>query len=171
MIWCGICYMFCLWEKFPDKGDVKYSRYIVVDNKTSHSWVILGDNLMTHFQCEVYNLRNAQIWDPMSHILEDNIFLFAIKISILDSLWSWSPIGIQNNLITLKITHEVVDEVLGIVEALPDMGTFPLRYEIGMGVVCYTLIIYIWKVKYVGNLQWDSSKRFPTAWINIYEAG
>ena len=71
----------------------------------------------------------------------------------------------------LKSTHEVVDEVLGIVEALPDMGTFPLRYEIGMGVVCYTLIIYIWKVKYVGNLQWDSSKTFPTAWSNIYEAG
>ena len=75
-------------NKFPDKGDVKYSRYIVVDNKTSHSWGILGDHLMTHFQCEVYHLINAQRRDPMSHILEDDIFLFAIKISNLDTLWS-----------------------------------------------------------------------------------
>ena len=65
----------------------------------------------------------------------------------------------------------MVDEVLGIVEALPDKGRSPLIYEIGMGVVCYTLIIYIWKVKYVGNLQWDRTRNFPTAWINIYEAG
>ena len=71
----------------------------------------------------------------------------------------------------LKSTLAVVDKVLGIVEVLPDMGTFPLRYEIGMGLVCYTLIIYIWKVKYVGNLQWDRTRNFPTAWSNIYEAG
>ena len=68
-------------------------------------------------------------------------------------------------------THEVVDEVLEIVGALLDMGPFQLRYEIFMGVVCYTLIIYIWKVKYVGNLQWDRTSTFTTAWSNIYEAG
>ena len=49
----------------------------------------------------------------------------------------------------LKSTHEVVDEVLGIVEVLPDMGTLPLIYEIGIGVVCYTLIISSRKGKYV----------------------
>ena len=72
---------------------------------------------------------------------------------------------------TFKSTHEVVDEVLGVVEVLQDMGTLPLRYEIGMGMVCYTLILYIWKVKYVGNLQWDRTSKFPTEWSNIYEAG
>ena len=72
---------------------------------------------------------------------------------------------------TLKSTHEVVNEVLGIVGELTDMGTFPLRYEIGMVVVCYTLIISIRKGKYVGHLQWDRTIKFPTEWRNLYEAG
>ena len=56
----------------------------------------------------------------------------------------------------------MVDEVLGVVEALPDMGTLPLRYEIGMGVVCYTLILSIRKGKYSGHLQWDRTIKFTT---------
>ena len=68
-------------------------------------------------------------------------------------------------------THEVVNEVLGIVGALTDMGPFQLRYEIFMGVVCYTLIISIRKGTYVGHLQWDRTIKFPTAWRNLYKSG
>ena len=63
---------------------------------------------------------------------------------------------------TSKMIHEVGDEVLGLIEGLPDMGPFPLRYEIWMGGACYTLILYTRKGKYAGNLQWNIMRKSPT---------
>ena len=80
--------MFHLGNKFPAKGDVKYSRYIVVYNKKLHSWGIIGDHLITHLQCNICCFLRVNRRDPMSHILEDDILLWAIKISTLDELWS-----------------------------------------------------------------------------------
>ena len=80
--------MLHLGDKFPAKGYVKDYRNLLVDNKTTHLWGRSGDNLMTHFQCEVYNLRNVKGRDLMSHILEGDILLCDIHRSTLDELWS-----------------------------------------------------------------------------------
>ena len=45
----------------------------------------------------------------------------------------------------LKGMHEVTDEVLGLVEGLPNLGLFPLRYEVEMGVTCSTLLLFMRK--------------------------
>ena len=78
---------------------------------------------------------------------------------------------VKNNLMTLKGIYEVGDEVLGLVEGLTDMGPFPSRYEIGMRLDCYNLILYMRKGKYVDDLKWDSMRKYPISWRNIYEAG
>ena len=54
------------------------------------------------------------------------------------------------------------DEVLGMVEGLPDMVPFPLRDEIGMGMTCYTFIMSMSKVKYTYHLQWYIMSKSPT---------
>ena len=71
----------------------------------------------------------------------------------------------------LKRVHEVGSKVLGLVDRLTDMGPFPLRDEICMGVACYTLILSTMELNYSGHLQWDITRKSPTAWRNIYEDG
>ena len=51
------------------------------------------------------------------------------------------------------------------------MGLFPLIYEIGMGVECYTLILSIRKVKYSVHLHWGIMSKYIMAWSNPYETG
>ena len=46
------------------------------------------------------------------------------------------------------------DEVLGLVEGLPGVGTFLLRDEMGTGLACSTLILSTRKGNYAGHLQW-----------------
>ena len=41
----------------------------------------------------------------------------------------------------------------------------------GRGVVCVTLRLYPIKGIYVGHLQWDSTRKAPTAWDNLYGDG
>ena len=104
----------------------------------------------------------------MSHRFEDDTLLCAIRRYSLGYLWIRRPITIRNNLIMLIRLHEVGDEVLGLVEGLPNLGLFPLKYEVGIGVAYYTLMIYMRKGKNSGHLQWDSMRKAPTAWRNIF---
>ena len=39
-----------------------------------------------------------------------------------------------------------------------------------MGVACVTMSISLRKGRYVGHLQWDSMRKGPTAWANLYVA-
>ena len=70
--------MWHLRDKFTAMVDVEDTRDMVVYNKTTHCWGILGDNLMKMFQCDVSNFRNVQGRDQMSHNLEDDRLLCAI---------------------------------------------------------------------------------------------
>ena len=60
---------------------------------------------------------------------------------------------------------------MGMEEEFPDIEPFPLRYEIGMGVACSTLILSTNKGKYTGHLQCYSMRKAPTTQSNIYDAG
>ena len=106
---------------------------LVVDNEEIHHWGIPGDHLTTKFQCDVCRFRNIQGSNPIFHRLEDNIFLCAIWWDSLDTSWIRRPSTVKNRLMMLKGMHEVADEVLGLVEGLPNLGLFPLIYEVEMG--------------------------------------
>ena len=45
-----------------------------------------------------------------------------------------------------------------------------MKDEVGMGVACVTMRMYLRKGRYVGNLQWDIMRKFPTEWANLYGA-
>ena len=158
-------------RKFTAKGDVEDAREMVVENDTAHHWGRLGDHLMTHFQCDIYNFRNLQVRDPMSHRMDDNRFLCAIQRDTLYEFWSWRPGMVKNILMTLKTINEVGGEVLGLMEGLMDMEPLQLGYVIGMGVACYKFIISTRKGNYSGHLKWDSTRKPPTVWSNIYKSG
>ena len=152
MEWCRICYVWHPIDKFTAKVDVEDASHMVVDNKTTHSWWISGDHLIKIFQCDVCHFRNVHGRDPMSYRMEDDRLLCAIWWYTLDAFWSQRPRTVINDLMTLKRIHEVGDEILGLVEGLMYMVPLPLRDEICMGVACSTLIIYMRKWKYSGQL-------------------
>ena len=53
----------------------------------------------------------------------------------------------------------------------PPLGLYPLKDEVGMGVVCVTLRLALIKGRYIGHPKWDSMRKVPRAWANIYVAG
>ena len=75
---------------------------------------------------------------------------------------------VKNNSMSLKKMHEVGDEVLGMVEGLPNLGPFTLRYEVGMGLACYNLMLSTRKGKNPRQFQWDSKRKYTTELSNIY---
>ena len=51
------------------------------------------------------------------------------------------------------------------------MGPYSLRNNVGVWVVCVTPRLSLINGIYVGHLQWDSMRKSPTAWANIYGFG
>ena len=68
----------------------------------------------------------------------------------------------MKKLIVLKRIHDLVDEVLVLVEEITNLGTFNLSDEIGMSVAC---------TRYAGHMQWDSLRKSPIVWRIFHEAG
>ena len=50
------------------------------------------------------------------------------------------------------------------------MGTYLLKGDMVVGVLCVTLRLSLRNGRYVGHLQWDRMRKAPTAWANIYGA-
>ena len=50
------------------------------------------------------------------------------------------------------------------------MGNYLLKGEAGIGMECVTLRLSLRKWIYVGHLQWDRTRKAPTAWDNLYGA-
>ena len=62
-------------------------------------------------------------------------------------------------------------EELGLEYWFPFLGTYPLKDEVGIGVVCINFKMSLRKVRYVGYLQWDSMRKVQKGWDNLYEVG
>ena len=50
------------------------------------------------------------------------------------------------------------------------MGPHPLNDKVGMGFACTELIPSLRKGRHVRNLQWNSVRKAPMAWKNLYGA-
>ena len=51
------------------------------------------------------------------------------------------------------------------------MRGYTLKGEVGMVLARVTLRLYLIKWRYVGHLQWDITRKYPTSWANFYGAG
>ena len=60
-------------------------------------------------------------------------------------------------------------ENLGLEYWFPLLGTYPLKDEVGMGVVCITFKMSLRKGRYAEYLQWDSMSKFQKGSDNLYE--
>ena len=99
---------------FIARGDVEYAIELVVEKQTENLYGILGDHLMTNFECGVCHLRNFQGRYPIIHRLEDDRLSCAIMQASLDKLCSWRP-GTVKFVNDVEKMDDVGDEVLELV--------------------------------------------------------
>ena len=65
----------------------------------------------------------------------------------------------------------ITKEELGLEGLFPPLGAYPLKGEVGTGVACVTLRFSIRKGRCVGHIQWEITRKAPTAWANLYGSG
>ena len=62
-------------------------------------------------------------------------------------------------------------EELGLGYWFPPLRPYLLKDEVGLGVACTAFSISLSKGMYSDRLQWDSMRKDPTAWANLYGSG
>ena len=80
----------------------------------------------------------------------------------LDAIWSREPGTLRINLTIMRKMGIMAKEELGLEGLFPPLGTYPLKGEVLMVVVCITLRFSLIKGKYVGNIQWDIMRKAET---------
>ena len=60
---------------------------------------------------------------------------------------------------------------MGLEYFFPPLGSYPLKDEVVIGFSCVTLRVSLRRRRYVGHPQWDSMRKVPIAWDNLYGDG
>ena len=97
--------------------------------------------------------------------------MITTRCSSLDAFWSLYPGIVRGDLTVLINMLIMAKEVLGLDNWFPPLCPYPLYGEMEMVLTGATLRLYIIKGGYIGYLQWDSMKKEPTEWSNIYGSG
>ena len=127
-----------------------------------------GYYLSTHFQCDLCHFRNMKGRYQAEGSEKDEKLVIAKRRTSLDILRIREPGTLRGNLTMLSNMGKMSREELGLEYWLPPLGTYPLKDEVSIVVVCVTLRMYLRKGRYVGHLQWESMRKVPISWSNLY---
>ena len=97
--------------------------------------------------------------------------LICIRRAILDALWSRASSTVKANLSRIVRDYQAADITFGMTDYLPQLGWVTLEDRVGMGIALVTLLASLRPGKYTGHLQYDSMRRTPTWFKNVYTAG
>ena len=62
-------------------------------------------------------------------------------------------------------------EDLGLEDWFPPLVTYLLKYDMVIGMACVTLRMSLSKWRYFLHIQWDSMRKGPIEWDNLYGSG
>ena len=130
-----------------------------------------GDHLLSHSQYDVCHFLNTKGRDPTKGSDKDEKLVIDIRLSYLDAFWRRELLTVRGNLTILRKMENMASQELVLEDWLPPLGPYPLKYEVGIGVACVTLIMSLRKGRYVGHPQWDSMSKGLTEWDNLYGGG
>jgi hypothetical protein len=97
-----------------------------------------GDNLITHFQCELCIFRNLHQRDPATSSRNDSLALCVYRRANIDAFWSRESSTVSSNRHWLRIGIELNQE-LGHQMTYPMLGPMPLADVSGHGVAAQEL--------------------------------
>ena len=127
--------------------------------------------MTTHFQGALCHLLNMKGRDLNERSDKYEILIVAIRRASLDKFWSREPVTVRVNLTMIRNMGAMAREEIRLEYCFPTLGHYLIKDEVGMGVACVALRISLRRGRYVGNIQWDSMRKGPTAWVNLYGAG
>ena len=141
-----------------------WEGYLERRQQKGKSWY----HMIRHFQCDLCLFRSMKVMDLNSQRTEDQRLMINIRQEYLYTFWSRQPGTVRGNLNMLRKLGVIQREYLGLDYLFPPLGTYPLKYEVGMGVAWVTLILYLSKGVHFGNIQWGIVRKAPMKWYNLY---
>ena len=123
------------------------------------------------FECDLCHFRNLKKRDPIFTDRGDIYMLMCIRRASLDALWSRSSRTVKANLARIVKDCQASELAFGLTDYLPQLGWPLLEDRVGMGIAIVTLNASLRPGKYTGNLQYDSMRRTPTWFRNVFTAG
>ncbi len=180
MSWHAGCYTKRVDDKYPvGKLSEEYGILDVIDNEgelgddeeeLQYTCARSGDHFMTPFQCDVCQFRNITLRDPIWGNPRDLRVFTAIRRAILDSFWSRATSTVDNNRRAVTKFEKIGTKLFTDQEVLPEMGPFPLADNWGMKTAVIMLERSMDKGKYSATLQFDTTRKFRSAYSNCWGA-
>lgn len=169
-MWCGKCYKVLPGIKF---------HVIVPTDKSGFEWVRkgeenrflvgrAGDHVVTPFQCDLCIFRILTGRDPRKDGTND-LLLACIRQANLDALWGWEPSTVYQNS-RLIIQSLRLYELVRLKPNYPHLGPFPLEDVQAFGTAVIMLLKSIEPGKYAGYTQFETIRKFCSAYSNAYLA-
>ena len=128
-----------------------------------------GDNYLCPFQCDLCQFRNLYLRDPLGSV-EDEKMMCYIRRAVLDGFWGRASGTVSGNLGQLRGFHKIACEDFGLMEALPEMGPFPLMDTFGIGSALVMLKRSMMPGKYGDHIQYDTLRKYRSAFSNVWGA-
>jgi hypothetical protein len=170
--WCANGYVpktlvsFYTYEPEDDDGFVWLKKR---DEKRFHT-ARNGDNLLTHFQCDLCVFRNVHKRDP-TRLTGDELAMCCYRSANLAALWSREPGTVSSN---LRLIKRAVDygSALNHRSPFPDLGPMPLEEITGHGVAATVLLASKEPGKYhVDHSQYELVPKYRSAFSSVWQAG
>lgn len=127
-----------------------------------------GDNFMCPFQCDICHFHNIMNRDPGQHPSKDKLLLVGIRRAILDSFWGRATTTVRNNTYGIKKFWHILDNVLGIPRALPEMGPFLVKDIWGMHIAVTILQRTLDPGRYQSTIQFDKARKLRSVFSNCW---
>eukprot|EP00956_Cyclotella_meneghiniana_P040565 scaffold199299_cov36-Cyclotella_meneghiniana.AAC.1 len=94
-----------------------------------------------------------------------------IRRANLDACWSRATKTVKSNLSRIIMDTQSADFSLELLDYLPQLGSARLEDRVGMAIALVTLNASLRPGKYAHHLQYDSMRKTPTWFRNVYESG
>jgi hypothetical protein len=171
--WCARCYTprskpinFFTYEPEDEdgyvwikKGDEK--RFMVARN---------GDNLLTHFQCDLCVFRNLHQRDPVLRSQRDDLALCVYRRANLDAFWSRERATVSSNRLWVRRgvdLSQAVDQQ----DTYPALGPMPLADVTGHGVAALELMASTRPGAYhASHSQFDTIRKLRSSFSSFWMA-
>ena len=120
-VWCGGCYIEHPKDDFPKSGK-ELEGYWEGELEGRYEKSRTGDNLITHFQCDLCHFRNMKGIELDKGSEKDKKLVISIRRASLDEFWSREPGTVRGNLTMLRDMVKMAKEEIGLEDWLPPLG-------------------------------------------------
>ena len=174
--WCGGCYRAHPLDPFPVQRtlDEEEQEDLETEEKLDQRFQVgrNGDHVMgIPFECDLCHFRNVSLRNPFPHRPGDHFLLTCIRRANLDAMWSRETSTVTANLGRMRRDYHDAVPFMPLVGLIPSQGTHKVEDRVGMGIAVASLNASLRKGKYTDHLQWDSMRKTPTWYTNLWEAG